>query len=88
MTEIRIEMSAAELRVMIKEAVGEALADVGIHIDNADRVEDARADLRFLRRIRLAVDGAGIWIARSILTALVGGMVTLLVMGVKSWVVK
>jgi hypothetical protein len=88
MTEIRIEMSADDLRALVEEAVRSGLADVGLHTDDADRIEEARADLRFLRRLRQTVDGAGIWVGRAILMAIVSGAITLIVAGTKGYLAK
>ncbi len=88
MDEMTIHMSAEDLRSAIRDAVREGFADVGLHVEDADRVEEARADMRFLRHVRMTVDGIGIWIARTILTAVVGGLASLLVLGAKEWVVK
>lgn len=69
-----IIISRDELRQLIREAVREELAAVGMRLDDADQQEAVRDDLRFARKMRKSVEGAASRIGMAILAALIGGM--------------
>ena len=65
--------SEAQLE-QLKTVFGDALADAGLRVDEPEQVDEAREDFRWLRRTRLAWDGA----ARKIGTAILGGGLVIL----------
>jgi len=86
--EMKISITRDELRAMIREAVAEAFSDVGIHREDAATLEDARADFRFVRRLRQGIEGAQSKIGAAVITAVVAGLVFMLGLGAKSWIGK
>jgi hypothetical protein len=78
-----ITISREELRQLIREAVREELAAVGMRLDDADQQEAVRDDLRFARRMRRSVESAASRIGMTILAALIGGMLLALWEGFK-----
>ena len=64
-----------QLETVVHKAVNEAFGEVGLRIDNASQQDEAREDLRFLRRMRRTWDGA----ARRVGNAVLGALVTLLI---------
>lgn len=72
-----------QLEEIVHKAVGEALGEVGLRVDNADHQDEAREDLRFLRRLRKMWDGA----AGKVGNAVLGGLVTVLlaIIGAGFW---
>jgi hypothetical protein len=69
-----ITVSRDELRALIREAVREELAAVGMRTDDADHSEAVREDLRFARRLRLAMDGFASKIGMAVITVIVAGV--------------
>ena len=53
-----VSVSRAELEAMIERAVVNGMADAGLYLEEPADRRDAREDFRFLRRTRLAMDGA------------------------------
>jgi len=83
-----ITISKDDLEEIVKNAVQQAFRDVGLHTDEAEHLEDARADIRFLRRLRLSVDGLASKIGTAIILALVTGLITLIGLGARSFIGK
>lgn len=69
---------------MIREAVADAFANVGIHDDDAEKLDEARADFRFIRRLRVGIEGAQSKVGAAVLIAIVTGFLTLLGLGTKN----
>ena len=86
--EMSITITREDLRVMIRDAVRDAFSDVGIHQEDAETLEDARADFRFVRNLRKGIEGAQSKIGAAVITAVVAGLVFLLGLGAKSWIGK
>lgn len=71
--------------VQLREAVREAFGDIGLRIDDADHVDDAREDLRFLRRFRESWDGAARKVGTTVLVAAVSVGLTIVGAGFWAW---
>lgn len=80
-----VTISREELREMIREAVAEAFSNVGIHHDDAEKLDEARADFRFIRRLRVGLEGAQAKVGAAVLISLVAGFFTLIGLGAKSY---
>lgn len=81
-----VTISRSELQAMIRTAVKDAFHEVGLRTDAAEHVDEAREDMRFLRRFRKAVDGAAGKIGMAVLLALVGGAATALGLGLRAMI--
>ena len=68
-----VRMSKDELRELVKEAVSEALLEIGIRADGHDNVELARKDFLFLRSIRETFSSAAGKVGSAVLLGVVGG---------------
>lgn len=68
-----VRMSKDELKALVKEAVTEAMHDIGIRTDEPDHIEQARKDFIFLRSVRETFSSAAGKIGSTILLAVVGG---------------
>ena len=86
--EMSITITREDLRVMIRDAVRDAFSDVGIHHEDAETLEYARADFRFVRNLRKGIEGAQSKIGAAVITAVVAGLVFMLGLGAKSWIGK
>lgn len=74
-------MSKEELKALVKGAVSEALHDIGIRTDEAEHIDEAREDFRFVRRLRKGYDGAASKIGGTVIVAFVTGLGWLLWLG-------
>lgn len=70
-----------QLRAVFREE----LADVGLRIDGADHVDDARRDFMFLRSMRKGANGLAAKIGWSIIAAGLGVAYWLLTNGLNFW---
>jgi hypothetical protein len=68
-----ITISRDELRALIREAVREELAAVGMRTDDPDHSEAVRDDLKFARRLRLTMDSIASRIGMAVITVIVAG---------------
>lgn len=75
----------AQLRRVVREAVAEEMADIGLRVDSSDHQDAAREDLRFLRRMRTSVDGAASKVGWLVIAALASGLVYLVSLGINVW---
>lgn len=78
-------MTADELKAIVRAAVREELSAVGMRVDEPEHQDEVREDLRFIRKMRKAFDGAASKIGYTILTALAGGVIWLMVQGANFW---
>jgi len=78
-------MTADELELLIRKTFREELDRAGLRLDAPEHQDAAREDFRFIRRMRLAFDGAASKIGYAILTAFVGGFIWLIVQGANLW---
>lgn len=69
-----ITVSRDELRALIREAVRDELAAVGMRTDDANQTEAVREDLRFARRMRLSVESFAARVGMAVITVIVGGV--------------
>lgn len=74
----------AQLKLLFREEFARQFADAGLRIDG-EHQDDAREDLRFLRRLRKGVDGTAAKIGWVIIAAMFGGLVWLFQLGVSTW---
>jgi hypothetical protein len=85
-----ITISLPDLEKIISDSIRKELHKeflaVGLRADEPDEVFAAREDFRFVRRMRMGVEGAANKIGMTILVALVGGFITVVVLGVRTMV--
>lgn len=77
-------LSGEQLKQIVREAVREELRAAGLRLDDADHMDEARADFMFLRKVRQAFNGAASKIGGAVILAVVGGMIWLVTAGVQS----
>jgi hypothetical protein len=70
----------------IRSAFREELADAGLRIDGAEHQDEAREDFRFLRRLRLAFDGASNKVGTAVLTAVIVICGVIIASGFWTWI--
>lgn len=75
----------AQIATVVKAAVREEFADVGLRIDEADHVDEARKDFLFTRSLRLGVNGVAGKIGWFVIAAFLGGVVWLVQAGLTAW---
>lgn len=75
------DQQLAQIRAVFREE----LADAGIRLDSADHQDEAREDFRFLRRLRLGMDGTASKIGWLVIAAIVGGFIWLVNLGLNTW---
>lgn len=91
-----IIISERALEVMVAEvaedaaekAVRKVLKEIGLSTSDEARIEEAKADIAHLRRFRKMWDRAALIIGTAVLTVLVGGLLTVLWLGIKTHVLK
>lgn len=66
----------------------DAQADAGLRVDGPDHVAEARADFRFVRKMRGAWEGAANKIGNSILMAVIAIVAVIVALGFWSWIGK
>jgi ElaB/YqjD/DUF883 family membrane-anchored ribosome-binding protein len=69
----------------LRSLLREEFADAGIRLDGPDHVEEARADFRFIRRVRKGVDGYASKIGWFVIAAILAGAVWLFTLGMNTW---
>ena len=75
----------AQLTAAIRAAVREELADAGLRLDDSDHQDAAKEDFRFLRRLRIGLDGVASKIGWAIIAAIISGMLWLVNSGLDVW---
>lgn len=70
----------------IRAAFREELAEAGLRLDEPEHQDAAREDFRFVRRLRLAWDGAASKVGNSILYGALGVLAVILGMGFWAWI--
>lgn len=70
----------------LREAVSEVFAGVGLRVDDPDHIDDAREDMRFLRRFRRSWDGAAKKVGGTVLVAIVGVALAIIGAGFWAWI--
>lgn len=78
---VTITMTRAELTEAMREAVRAEFERVGLIVEEAEHVAEAREDFRFMRRLRTAIDRAGGIVGKVIVTAIAAGVLALIVKG-------
>ncbi|SDG34290.1 hypothetical protein [Pelagibacterium luteolum] len=73
----------AQLKMVVREAVKEEMADAGLRIDDASHQDEAKEDFRFVRRLRKAVDGATGKIGAAVVLGLTSGVLWLIYQGIR-----
>lgn len=69
----------AQLRAVFREELG----DAGLRIDGPDHVDAAREDFRWLRKMRMAVEGTASKVGMAVILAVTSGILYLIVQGFK-----
>ena len=75
----------AQLATVVKAAVREEFADAGIRLDDANHQDEAREDFRFMRRLRLGVNGMAAKVGWVCIAAVFSGVVYLVSLGANTW---
>lgn len=75
----------AQLTKVVKSAVREELADAGIRLDDADHQDEAREDFRFIRRLRVGVNGMAAKVGWVCIAAVLGGIIYIFTLGASAW---
>ena len=75
----------AQLTDAIRVAVREELADAGLRIDDIDHQDAAKEDFRFLRRLRVGLDGVAGKIGWAIIAAILGSVIWIVQIGLNAW---
>ncbi len=83
MTETFSPEQMLQLKEIVRSAVREEMADVGLRIDNQDHQDDLREDMRFVRRLRQMWDSAAGKLGGAILSA--GIIILLAIFGLGFW---
>ncbi|WP_210482812.1 hypothetical protein [Microvirga antarctica] len=73
-----------DLRDIVRAAVREELYAVGLRADEPAHVDEAREDFRFVRRWRKAMESAASKVGMTVLVLVVGGAVSVVVLGFKT----
>ena len=63
----------------------EEMADLGLRIDNAEDVDAAREDMRFIRRLRRSWDGAAGKVGNAVLIGVTSAGLAILGAGFWAW---
>jgi len=79
-----ITIGRNDLEQIVRAAVREELHAVGLRADEPEQVDEARADFRFVRRMRKGVEGIANKVGMTVVVALVGGLLTVLSWGLRS----
>lgn len=74
-----------QLENIMRRTVREEMASAGLRIDEAQHQDASREDFRFLRRLRLWVDGTASKIGWLVIAACVGAVMTIFGWGLNFW---
>lgn len=74
-----------QIEAVVRRAVRDEIADAGLRIDGPDHVDSAREDFRFVRRLRLTIEGIAAKVGMIVITAGLGGIVYLFTLGINLW---
>ena len=75
----------AQIESSVRKAVREELADAGLRLDEPVHQDQAREDFRFLRRLRIGIDGIAAKIGWFVIAAVLGGFMWLFTAGLNAW---
>jgi len=84
-TKAQLAQLTDAIRDAIRVAVREELADAGLRLDDSDHQDAAKEDFRFLRRLRIGLDGVAAKIGWAIIAAIISGMLWLVNSGLDVW---
>ncbi|CAM5194534.1 Haemolysin XhlA OS=Bosea thiooxidans OX=53254 GN=SAMN05660750_03308 PE=4 SV=1 [Bosea thiooxidans] len=79
--QVTISMTRDELSQIIRTAVRAELDHIGLMVEEADHVSEAREDFRFVRRLRLAIDKTSGIVGKVIVTAIVAAVLAAIAKG-------
>lgn len=85
MTETFSPEQMLQLKDIVRSAVREEMADVGLRIDSPDHADDLREDMRFVRRIRQTWDAAAGKVGGAVLTAGIAIVFAIIGLGFWDW---
>lgn len=74
-----------QIEERVRRAVRDELADAGLRLDGPEHQDEAREDFRFVRRLRIGVNGIAAKLGWAIIAAFLGGIVWLLQLGLDAW---
>jgi hypothetical protein len=72
-----------EIEAIVRKAVRAEFSNAGLLIDEDEHVFQVRDDFRFLRKLRMAIDGASSRVGQAVLMAALAGFVSAFWMGFK-----
>lgn len=76
--------SKAQL-AQLRQVFREEISDAGLRLDGADHVDAAREDFRFVRRLRIGVNGMAAKVGWLLIAAIVAGLLYLVNLGANVW---
>jgi len=76
--------SQAQLQ-QLRHVLRDELDNAGLRLADADHVDAAREDFRFLRRLRTSLDGAASKVGWAIIAAAVSAVIYIVSMGINAW---
>lgn len=81
----QVVTSEEQLRAIVASAVAHAFRDVGIVAHDDEAVDERRRDFQFLHDLRRSTEGAKARVGAAFLITVAGGLVTVIVLGIKAW---
>jgi hypothetical protein len=75
----------AQITTAVKAAVRDELADAGLRLDDTSHQDEAREDFRFVRKLRLGVNGMASKIGWTVIAAIVGAAIWIFSAGLNFW---
>jgi hypothetical protein len=77
-------LSREELKATFREAVREELAMIGLAGDDWEDRERIRDDVRFMRRMRLAMNGVAVKLGYAIILSIAGAIISIFILGLQA----
>jgi hypothetical protein len=80
-----VNTTEEELRHVVEAATRGVLRDIGIIAHDDEAVDERRRDFQFLNDLRKSSEGVKARVGAFFLLSAAGGLVTLIVLGLKAW---
>jgi len=77
------DLSVEQFQALLRQTVREELHDAGLRLDGEDHQDAARADFRFLRRLRISAEATSSKVGMAVILVVSGGLITALWSGLK-----
>jgi len=69
----------------LRQVLREEISDAGLRLDDADHVNAAREDFRFVRKLRTSAEGISGKIGWAVIAALISALVYIVSIGINAW---